>query len=67
MKYIKYLFFLIVIMLSYPLYITFLNPISPNCLKALSGFPGISVLLKFKISFLLFINKLLLVMLTRHH
>ena len=30
MKYIKYLFFLIVIMLSYPLYITFLNPISPK-------------------------------------
>ena len=30
MKYIKYLFFLLVIMLSYPLYITFLNPISPK-------------------------------------
>ena len=30
MKYIKYIFFLLLLMLSYPLYITFLNPISPK-------------------------------------
>ena len=30
MRFIKYLFLLLVIILIYPLYITFLNPISPK-------------------------------------